>query len=184
MYKYEDQLCSERLRTRFIQESDINAWTEFTADEACTEFIPLFGDITDPLGRSEHWINRQLTRYKEQTYGLQWLVDKQSGETIGQCGLLLQSLNGQPALEVGYHILKKHWGKGYAPEAAALFLNYAFQNQLADRVISMIKTGNDKSKRVAEKNGLTLQEQTVWNGIEVWIYGVSAQEMDHKLISR
>ena len=31
-----------------------------------------------------------------------------------------------PATEIGWRLSSKHWGKGYAPEAAKAVLEYAF----------------------------------------------------------
>ena len=168
-YHYQDQLESARLRTRFIVPEDINIWIEFFHEPEAIELFPNYG-LNTLEERVQHWINKQLTRYAENRYGLQMMLDKQTGEVIGQCGLLLQEVDGFPELEVGYHMLKKHWGKGYAPEAARLFLSYAFEHGLADSVISMIDVRNDKSMRVAEKNGLRREKQTTWNGLDMYIY--------------
>jgi RimJ/RimL family protein N-acetyltransferase len=91
---------------------------------------------------------------------------------VGQCGILAQVVDDIPELEVGYHILPQYWGKGYAPEAAKFFINYAFENNLADSIISVIDVGNIKSQRVAEKNGLYREKQTVQMGDDVFVYRI------------
>jgi RimJ/RimL family protein N-acetyltransferase len=85
---------------------------------------------------------------------------------------MVQEVDGVNEIEVGYHIFKKYWGLGYAPEAAKLFIDYAFQNELTDSVISIIDIRNIKSQRVAEKNGLKREKQTIWSGLEVHIYRI------------
>lgn len=168
-YIYEEGLETERLKTRYLGESDVSLWTAFFEDKEAVEFIPNFGALQS-AGRSKHWIERQLKRYADRKFGLQLLIDKQTHEAVGQCGLLEQIVDGETKLEVGYHIFKKHWGRGYAPEAAKRFMKYAFDNHLSEDIISIIHVDNIKSQRVAEKNGLKRMKQTVWNEIPVFIY--------------
>jgi len=168
-YQYKDHLQSDRLITRFLKDEDAVQWSSFFQDKEATELFPAFllkpGD--DP---AVHWISRQRDRYAGNRYGLQGLIEKTSGDLIGQCGLLLQEVDGIPELEVGYHIIKRYWGNGYAPEAARLFLDYALRVLQAPSVISIIDVRNVKSQRVAEKNGLKPEKQTQWNGLDVYIY--------------
>lgn len=171
-YFYTDNLQSDRLFTRYLTSADTLAWTTFFEDKEAVEFLPNFGLDTENE-RAQHWINRTLNRYAEGTYGLQALFDKKTNEFIGQCGLLTQTVDDIKELEVGYHMFKKYWGQGYAPEAAKLFIDFAFKNNLADSIISIINTGNLKSQRVADKNGLIKDKQTRWNNLDVFIYRIN-----------
>ncbi|GAB3174820.1 GNAT family N-acetyltransferase [Telluribacter humicola] len=168
-YIYQDNLESERLTTRFLVPEDAGAWIEFCEDTEAVAYLPKFG-----LDRAEekalYWINRQLGRYQDQRYGLQAFIHKETGKLIGQCGLLLQEVDGQMELEVGYHVLPKYWGQGYAPEAARLFIDYVFDHKLAPSIISIIDFRNTKSQRVAEKNGLVREQQTRWADRDVYVY--------------
>ncbi|WP_247237207.1 GNAT family N-acetyltransferase [Telluribacter sp. SYSU D00476] len=168
-YTYQDQLESERLYTRFLVPEDAMAWAEFFEDTEAVAYLPDFC-LDTAEEKAQYWINRQLGRYRENRYGLQALVHKQTGELIGQCGLLLQEVDGQTELEVGYHILPRYWGQGYAPEAARLFIDYAFEQGLAPSIISIIDIRNIKSQRVAEKNGLIREKQTRWADRDVYVY--------------
>lgn len=49
----------------------------------------------------------------------------------------------------------KHWGKGYATEAAKAVLDYAFNELNLNEIISFTVTNNIRSRRVMEKIGLT-----------------------------
>jgi RimJ/RimL family protein N-acetyltransferase len=170
-YIYTDALESARLRTRFLTPDDTRIWSDHFRDPESVELFPTFG-LNTPEERAEHWVNKNLTRYRENRYGLQVLLDKNTNAFIGQCGLLAQEVDGVHEIEVGYHIFKKYWGNGYAPEAAKLFITYAFQNDLTDSVISIIDTRNIKSQRVADKNGLKREKQTNWSGLDVYIYRI------------
>ncbi|MFM9945655.1 MAG: GNAT family N-acetyltransferase, partial [Bacteroidia bacterium] len=135
-YLYNDNLESNRLTTRKLKESDTTVWADFFKDQEVIQYFPIFYDTIEQ--RSKQWIERQLTRYAENRYGLQALMDKKTNEFIGQCGLLEQEVDGKKEIEVGYHIFKNFWGQGFAPEAARLFIDYAFNNKLTDSVISII----------------------------------------------
>jgi RimJ/RimL family protein N-acetyltransferase len=170
-YKYEDQLTSSRLITRKLTLEDIPLWAEFLKDHDSTRFLLITDDKT-PLEHATDWVTKQLLRYEEHRYGHQALIHKETGEFIGQCGLLLQDINGEMMIEVGYHIFEKYRGQGYAPEAAKLFIDYAFKNDLATEIVSVIVPENRNSQRVDEKNGLTRIKLIQWHGHDVYIYKI------------
>ncbi len=169
IYKYEDNLQTERLTTRFLTMDDCQPWSVFLGDKECIKFFPK-ADFETPLDRSEFWIDKQINRYKENKYGLQALIDKNTGEFIGQCGLLLQDVDGIKELEVGYHIFKNHWRKGYAIEAAKFFKDYGLKNKQADSIISIIHHQNIRSQKVAINNGMQNEKESIWNGLDVLIF--------------
>jgi ribosomal-protein-alanine N-acetyltransferase len=171
-YIYQDNLETERLVTRKLTPDDIPLWAGFFADKEATQFLSTFADKSN-LERAAHMIGKQLDRYTGKRFGLQALIDKKSNVFIGQCGLLAQEVEGKREIEVGYHVFKKYWGQGYAPEAARLFIDYAFTNKLASSVISIIDVNNSKSQKVAAKNGLAIDKKIKWqDGEEVYIYRI------------
>ncbi len=115
------------------------------------------------------WIERQLDRYSSST-GLLGLVEKQTGRLIGDCGPVWQEVEGRTELEIGYHVSRERWNQGFATEAARVVIDYAFENLGVERVVSMIRPENLASRRVAEKNGLTLERMVYWRNYETCIY--------------
>ncbi|MEX2592641.1 MAG: GNAT family N-acetyltransferase [Anditalea sp.] len=172
IYPYPDKLESDRLITRKLTENDISPWADFFSDKEAVQFFPDYG-LTSNMERAKLWIDKQLKRYAEDGIGLQAIIDKRTNNFVGQCGLLKQEVDGLIEMEVGYHIFKEYWGQGFAPEAAKLFIDHAFQNNLTTSVISIIATGNTKSQRVADKNGLIREKQTKWSDLEVYIYRIT-----------
>jgi ribosomal-protein-alanine N-acetyltransferase len=170
-YKYTDNLESERLITRFLTEHDKKEWVRFLGDEACIQYFPKYPHSLEQ--RAIDWIDAQLERYKTDRFGLQAIIEKNSNTMLGQCGLLMQLVNGKAEIEVGYHFYRSFWGKGFAPEAAKLFMDYAFTNQLTNSIISLIHPQNIKSQRVAIKNGLKKDGKTMKFDTEFDIYRMS-----------
>lgn len=115
------------------------------------------------------WIERQIGRYPDGS-GLLGMVEKQTGRLIGDCGPVWQDVEGLMELEIGYHVNRRRWNQGFATEAAKAVMDYAFRRFDVNRVISLIRPENTASRRVAEKNGLTLDRMVFWRGHETCVY--------------
>ncbi len=62
----------------------------------------------------------------------------------------------RPCVEIGWRLSSRHWGSGYAPEAAEACLWFAFERLGLDEVVSFTVPANTRSRRVMEKIGLSL----------------------------
>ena len=156
---YSDGLETPRLSTRFLTEEDIHTWCEYFRDPENCRFLQL-PDTPLIEDKASIMVNYALNRYKNNTLGLQALITKDTNEFIGMCGLLVQVVNGINEIEVGYHLLKRFWGRGYATEAASMFRDYGFRNSETDAIISIIHPLNEPSKKVARRNGMILHRQS------------------------
>ena len=175
MWKYYlDERETERLSIRPLVKSDYQVWQEFIMDEVATKFFPSEWKLRPE--KSEEWISLQLKGYKENKYGLQALIEKKSGEFVGQCGLLMQTIDGRNELEIGYHLIPRYWGNGYAIESAREFKKIGFENNLAESIISIIDLENISSQKVAQRNGMTKETKTVYMEMEVFIYRIKREE--------
>lgn len=63
------------------------------------------------------WIEWQERNYSDHGFGL-WVLETHKGEFVGDCGLTVQDVEGEPHVEVGYHVVPALRGHGYATEAA------------------------------------------------------------------
>jgi ribosomal-protein-alanine N-acetyltransferase len=74
----------------------------------------------------------------------QWAVIlKETGALIGECGILSQIMAGKREYEIAYRFAKRHWGQGYATEAAIACCEYGFNVKSLPRLIyrsSKLKT--------------------------------------------
>ncbi|WP_321373602.1 GNAT family N-acetyltransferase [uncultured Draconibacterium sp.] len=171
---YITNIETERLVIRRLYKSDSELWKKFFINNPGIDFLGLEVDMSIE-DQSKSWIDKQLSRYANNLFGHQALIEKESGLLIGQCGLLTQEIEGNKEIEVGYHILPKYWGMGYATEAATKFRNFAFENELTDTLISVIDIRNTKSMNVARKLGMKQEKQLKIHGLDVWIYRINKE---------
>lgn len=108
---------------------------------------------------TRNWIQRNMNRYANDGFGL-WAVElKETGELIGDCGITMQNIHGNLVPEIGYHINRNHQKQGYATEAAAACMKYAFEELGFEKIYSYMKYTNKASARVAVKNGMQFVEE-------------------------
>jgi [ribosomal protein S5]-alanine N-acetyltransferase len=98
------------------------------------------------------------------------LIDKQTGALVGQCGLLVQTIDDKQELEIGYSLMPAHRGKGFALEAAKKCKEFAFENNYSNSLISVIVPQNIASIKVALNNGMTLDKSTISHGEHVDVF--------------
>jgi RimJ/RimL family protein N-acetyltransferase len=155
-----------RLRLREFVPEDADALEVVLGDPVAMQYYPA------PLDRKavEFWIEKNMERCRHNGHGLWAMLLKQSGELIGDCGCVLQEVEGRNEVEVVYHVRRDLWGKGYATEAARSCMQYAFSVLGVERVISMVRPENVQSRRVAEKNGLICEKIVFWRGYDHCIY--------------
>ena len=129
------------------------------------DFAGLYEILSDPETMTHYprpydeagvwrWINWSLDNYQKYGFGL-WAVElKATGEFIGDCGLTMQPIDGEWLPEIGYHIHKAHWRRGYAGEAARAVRDWAFNNRDFDRLYSYMTESNTASWSTAASAGL------------------------------
>lgn len=165
---YLTELTSERLTYRPLSHLYDEDWARFLSDVRNTAFYPQI-PITNPE-RADLWIQSQLDRYKDETFGMCAVHLTETGEFIGQAGALIQEVDGKKEFEVGYHFFKEHTGNGYATEAAKHFKNWLFNSQKVTSVISIIREDNIPSQKVADRHGMKVDFKTIWKEMPVIIY--------------
>ena len=167
MNRHNLQLETKRLVLRPMLESDFESLLLiFTDPKVMAAFNhPLFN-----LEQMSRWLSRNLKHQNEFGYGLFSVILKETGELIGDCGL--EVMEDMGAAELGYDFRSIFWNQGYATEAATAVRDYAFQVLRLPRLISLIRLGNQASRRVAEKVGMTLAAEFERYGIQYWQYAM------------
>lgn len=92
-----------------------------------------------------------------------WSIeDRQTGQLVGTVGAFFRYES--TVMEMGWNTYRAFWGKGIANEAAAAVLHYAFEVRHEPKVRALIASGNESSRRVAERLGMTYEMETELNG--------------------
>ena len=161
-------LETSRLILREFSPQDVDALSLVLSDPETMRFYPT------PLDRAgvEEWIARNRQRYVEVGHGLWAMVLRSNGEMIGDCGLTVQDVEGVNEIEIGYHVRRDFWGQGLATEAARACRDLGFRRLPVERIISLIRPENLPSRRVAEKNRMTISKEIVWRGLPHLVYAV------------
>ena len=160
-------LESERLYFREMVQSDFESLCKILQDEETMyAYEGAFSDI-----EVQEWLDRQILRYQKWNFGLWAVIQKETDEMIGQCGLTMQPWKDKEVLEIGYLLERLYWHKGYATEAAKACKKYAFEVLNADEVCSIIRDTNIASQNVAIRNGMAK--------VDTWVKHYRGVDMPH-----
>src|SRR6266540_2375136 len=85
------------------------------------------------------------------------MVQRSDRRFLGNCGPILQPVEGELVPEIGYHVVRAEWGHGYATEAALAARDWLFRETTWDRVVSIVDPANTASRRVAERVHSTMR---------------------------
>jgi ribosomal-protein-alanine N-acetyltransferase len=151
-------LETERLILREIKESDIDGMFELDTNIQVHAYLG-----NNPIKTKEQAAqNIQFirTQYLARGIGRFAVIEKKSNEFIGWCGLKLckgkeEELNGvSNFIDIGYRLIPKFWGKGYASEAAIASLDFGFKTMKYECIYGAAEVANIGSNKVLQKIGL------------------------------
>lgn len=162
---------SERLLFRKLRPSDFGQWLPFYQNPKSTQYWK--GLPSSPKEACKAQFDRVFERYENDLGGMNALILKTSGQLVGMCGLLVQTVDGVEELEIGYSILPRFWLQGFAFEAAEKCKHYAFREGFSNSLISIIHVDNVPSQKVASKNGMFLDKTTIYKDNPVHIFRVN-----------
>ena len=139
-------LETERLLLRVQQAGDFERYAEMLAHPSSLH-------IGGPLLRHEAWRRflQMPGAWVLQGFAMFSVVEKSSGRWMGQAGPWCP--DGWPGTEIGYSFHMDARGKGYATEACAAAMDYAFNILGWDEVIHSISPENTASQTVAQRLG-------------------------------
>ena len=177
-----ENMETERLRLRRLTENDLDALTNYFNTSNATVYLNINTNV-EPRKLAEDWLTMQIRRYQAAQCGLHAIELKTTGEMIGQSGLVWQFVDGIPKWEVGYHLMPRYWGNGYATEAAMACRDFCFHNEMAETLISLIHPQNAKSVAVALRNGMTYWKQTSFKGNDCNVFRIRREDWETLLES-
>jgi RimJ/RimL family protein N-acetyltransferase len=157
-------LRTERLCLRTPIPQDAEALHELFADPAV-----MYGLNREPvsdLDETRAMLEGAVDGWRTDGLGPFILATATHGLMVGQAGLMIFDRRGwtpstwtsagshaQP--ELGWALIRAHWGFGYATEAAAAIRDWAYEYRSIELLVSLISPNNLRSQRVAERLGAT-----------------------------
>ena len=104
------------------------------------------------------------------------VIFRRNNELIGYCGFLHQDVDGRNEIEISYRLHPDYWNRGLASEAARAVRDHAFHDLRLAKVISLIHPHNVPSRRVAEKNGMKIERETVFRGFPAQVFAITREQ--------
>jgi len=156
------QFCEEDAERLFELNSDPDV-VKYTGEAAYTSM----DEVKAGLVRNYH-------QYEYYRRGRLSVFEKQSGEYIGWCGLRYFPESEQT--DLGYRLLKKHWGKGYATETSIACLNYGFNILHLDKIMATAMKENKASINVFNKLGLTYSHDDHCHDAPAVVYIITKEQ--------
>jgi [ribosomal protein S5]-alanine N-acetyltransferase len=144
-------LETSRLVLREIQTEDFNDLFRMNSDPEVMKYV---GDgSTRDHEQMLKELDMLISHYSRKPgLGIWATILKENNMFVGASGLVYY--DNTPEIEVGYRMLKEHWNKGYATEAAFGLLKYGFTSLRLKKIVSSAHVDNRSSRKVMEKVGM------------------------------
>lgn len=160
---------TERLYFRELEPTDDAGMFELDSNPEVHTYLGK--NPVKTIEESRAAISSIMEQYRTNGIGRWAVLLKETGEFIGWAGLKLErNVNGHEShYDLGYRFIQKHWGKGYASEAAAAFVDYGFNVMKLEKINATADPSNAASRKVLERAGLKFIETFDHEGEEeVW----------------
>jgi ribosomal-protein-alanine N-acetyltransferase len=148
-------LETKRLYIRSFRFEDATELHQVFGDPRVMQRIP--GGPAQTLEETQRRLAKIIQHQETHGFSLWALIHKETGNLIGDCGLILVEGRG-PEIEIAYDIAYEYWGRGYATEAAQECLRFGFENLKLDLLIGLTYADHLASRRVMEKIGMTFEK--------------------------
>jgi len=139
-----------RLILRHITLGDAPLLLELNSDPEVVKY--LHEPTLKTIAEAEKIINGIILPQYKDNLGRWAIITKHNNEFVGWCGLKYRPELDE--IDLGYRLMQKFWGKGYATEAAESTLNYGFTNLNLALITGRAHIENLASIKVLEKIGM------------------------------
>ena len=151
---------SDRLYFRELKEEDAKDMFELDSDPMVHQYLgnkPLTS-----INETEEVIQFVKKQYTENGIGRWAMIKKEDDAFLGWCGLKLihEPMDGKDFhYDLGYRLIRKYWGQGYASEGALACLDYAFLEMKLPVLYASAHVENIASNKIIQKLGFTFKDQ-------------------------
>jgi len=146
-------LKTKRLILREWNATDREPFARMNADPRVMECLG------EPMSRerSDEVVDRIEVHFRTHGFGLCAAELAEGSEFIGFIGLAVPTFEAAftPCVEIGWRLAAEYWGAGLATEGAREIVRYAFEELGLPELVSLTAIGNERSRRVMAKLGMT-----------------------------
>lgn len=146
----EIQIVTDRLLLRNYCEGDLENLHRLKSDPLVWKYSS--NNSTNDVDDTRIILENLIKKYSEGLNDFQALFLKNSDEYIGEAGILSLNKKSQRAV-IGYNLIPKFWGRGYATEITAALVKCLFEQLNVERVEALVIEENIASRKVLEKSG-------------------------------
>lgn len=148
--KPHDSLVTERLSLRRLTRDDLDLLDRLNSDPQVMRYL---GGPMD-RARSEAMLNDRILAYyvRHPGLGIWATLERTSGSCIGIH--VLNHIQGESFIQVGFVLFPQYWGRGYATEMAIALLRYGYTELGLPLIVAITDLPNTESQRVLVKAGL------------------------------
>ncbi|RLU79750.1 GNAT family N-acetyltransferase [Streptomyces griseocarneus] len=172
------EIHTPRLLLRRWDDDDLVPMTDINADPLVMRWIG-DGSVLDGDGTAEA-VERWEEEWDEEGFGVFAVELLGSGELAGAIGLSVPEFLPEvlPAVEVTWRLGRQFWGQGYASEAAQAALEFALQDRGLDRVVGIVRAGDNASENVLRKLGMVPELEMVHpvHGFPLHVHSIDLTE--------
>ncbi|WP_452602875.1 GNAT family N-acetyltransferase [Pontimicrobium sp. MEBiC06410] len=151
---------TERLILREFIDSDVDGLFELDSNPIVHRYLG--NNPVKSKDESYKYIQDCKPKYKKHGICRLAVIEKASGNFIGWSGLRFiddYTFNNHTNFyDVGYRLIPKYWGKGYATESGIASVNYGFNTLKLDTIYGITELGNEASHKALLKIGLDYLE--------------------------
>jgi ribosomal-protein-alanine N-acetyltransferase len=156
-----------RLILRYFVAEDLEALAGLMAN---ADFMRFSSGVFTREQTADFLFDRVIAPLRAGLPSLFAMIVREEKLLIGYCGFFRQLVDDVAEIEIGYRLHPDYWNRGLATEAARAVHDYAFEVLQLERVISLIHPENHASRRVTEKNGMTLEKETTFRGFPTLVF--------------
>ena len=166
------QLQTERLILRSFRESDVDAMVGLFANP---DFMHFSSGIFSERKKTVEFIDKVIAWDRAGEPSQFAVVPRGENAIVGYCGFF-QHPEVPGEIEIGYRLHPDYWNRGLITEAARAVRNHGFADLKLPRVISLIHPENVASRRVAEKNGMQVENEITFRGFPTLVYAMTREQ--------
>lgn len=166
------ELQTPRLILRSFREDDVDAMAELFANP---DFMRFSLGIYTERKKTVDFIEKVMGWDRAGIPSAFAVTLRGENAIVGYCGFHHHpEVPGE--VEIGYRLNPDYWNRGLITEAARAVRDHAFADLKLPRVISLVHPENIPSRRVAEKNGMKVENEITFRGFPTLVYAMNREQ--------